>query len=632
MYENMRDSKIISVDIESYDPDLDKKMGPGVYRSVPLDFLNANGYILGVSIVDEHNNKGYYDLGHYDCSQELRTKNIAYLKEVLGTNAVKIGANLQYDLDWLENWAYIKVNGPLIDVQVAEALLDEAQRHYNLDFMGKKYFGEQGGKAKDKLDRFCYDNGFKGDVRKYLWKMPHYLVEEYAIQDVDLPFNIWKKQEPMLEEQGLTDLMRLECDLLRVLLKMRKTGVRLDPVLRDKSSAELTERVESTHSRLKEQVGFPFNFRSTKHLAFILDEYGIPYPFTKPSRTYPDGQPSVKRDYLIDISKGIVEGSDGELIVDSIRTKLGTDLADLRRADKVLNTFINGSLVKFITKGNLIHCSFYPMMTDNYGTKSGRFSSANPNLQQIPAPARDAYYGGLSRAPFIPFEGCLWGKLDYSQIEYRFMAHYARGEGADEVRQRYNEDPRTDYHKLIQDLTGLGRPEAKTLNFGVGFGMGATRMAKENHWPLDHCYNLLHIYHKNAPYIKSTMSAVGRKAVKSGFIRTFLNRRARLTDPGLDYTMYNRLVQGSAADLMKKAMYDIDQAGIFDVLAPHLTVHDELDLSVPRTKEGAEAFKETKHIMETCIELKVPIVADMELGTNWSNVEEVKNLSKELGI
>ena len=622
MYENYSQSKYLSIDIETYDPDL-LNMGPGVYRSTPLNFTDANGYILGVSLVDENGSKGYYNLGHYDCTPELRAKNLEYLTKVMLTKAVKIGANLIYDVDWLENWAMIKVNGFLIDVQVAEALLDETQRHYNLDFMGKKYFGEQGGKAKKQLEDFCYANGFKGDVRKYLWKMPFYMVEEYAIQDVDLPMAIWKIQKAKLIEEDMLDLMHLECDLLRVLLMMRKKGVRIDTVLRNKSTMELVDRVENVKYALEDQIGYEFNFNSTKQLAKILDTYQIPYPMTAPSKTHPNGQASVKREHLERLSKGQLDDYNGVRINDAVRMKLGEDLADIRRADKVLKTFLHGSLVTYITTGDLIHCSFHSMMTDKYGTKSGRFSSSNPNLQQIPAPSRDKYYGTLSRAPFIPLENCWWGKLDYSQIEYRFMAHYARGEGADEVRQKYNDDPTTDYHKFIQNLTGLERPEAKTVNFGVAFGMGAEKMARENQWTLDYCYSILNTYHSNAPFVKSTIRAVEQIAKRRGFIRTFLNRRARLVDPNKAYVMYNRLVQGSAADLMKKAMWEIYRAGIFDILTLHLTVHDELDVSVPKTKEGVDAFFEMKRIMETCISLKVPIVADAELGNNWADVKEV---------
>lgn len=620
MYENLKSSKILSIDCETYDPLLTKD-GPGVYRSIPLDFLNENGFMLGVSLADENGIKEYYNLGHYDCTPELRKNNIDYLRETLTCPHLVIGQNLLYDLDWIENWLMIPVAGKLVDVGIAEALLDENQGKYNLDFMGQKYFGPQGGKAKDDIQKFCDDNNLKGDPRKWLYKMPYYLVREYAIQDVDLPFNIWKIQEPKLIEEELDELMRLECDLMRVLLLMRKNGTPIDTTIRDKNTAELEKRVKDTHQKLIDQVGRYFNFNSTQQLAMILDQFDIPYPMTD------KGNPSITRDTLQRLAKEQLNGYDEEKITDPIKVQLGIDLSDLRRADKVMSTFVNGSLVHYLTADGLIHASFYNMRTDDFGTRSGRFSSANPNLQQIPSIGVDEYYGRLSREPFVPLPDHMWGKLDYSQIEYRFMAHFAIGKGAEEVRAQYNANPRTDYHQYIQDLTGLKRRYAKNLNFGIAYGMGARHMSEFFQWDLDYCYEILNIYHKAAPFIKSTIKTVEDVSKRRGYIKTFLKRRSRLLEAKKAYTMFCRLTQGSAADLMKKGMYETYKAGIFDVLVPHITVHDELDSSVPRTNEGAEAFMEAKNIMENCIKIKVPIIADMELGTNWANVKEVDDLA-----
>jgi DNA polymerase-1 len=626
MYENMQLSNVIVYDIETYDPDL-IKMGPGVFRSIPLDFKNPNGYILGYSVLDEYGNKGYYNLGHYDCTPELRQKNIKYLKEIMSNpDTILIGQNLIYDLDWTQNWLGIKVCGHLIDTMIAEALLDENQGYYNLDFMGNKYFKE--GKKKTIIDRFCEENGLKGDPRKWLYKMPHYMVEEYAIGDVDLPMRIWRVQESKLIEEDLLDLMHLECDLLQMLILMRKTGTRIDKKQRELNAYELQSRTEEIYFTLIDQLGHGFNYNSSPQVAKILDRFGIPYPLTEKKN------PSVKREHLQRLAKGQLEYETGEYtddgkpiiakITDPIKCKLGEDLSDIRRADKVLKTFLHGSLVRFITEGDLIHSSFYNTRREDYGTRSGRFSCANPNLQQIPSLGVDEYYGRLSRNPFIPFDNCWWGKLDYSQVEYRFMAHFARGPGSIEVRAQYNNNPRTDFHQYIMDLTGLKRRYAKNLNFGVAYGMGAAHMADFFQWDLDYCYNILNIYHNSAPFIKSTMRKVSDLSLRRGYIRTFLRRRSRLIDPDKAYTMFCRLIQGSAADLMKKGMYDTYKAGIFNILPPHLTVHDEIDVSIPKTKEAIEAFVEAKHIMESCLTLKVPIIADMEVGPNWADVKKLK--------
>lgn len=627
MYEDLTGSKFICLDTETKDTNL-LKMGTGVFRSTPRDFRNDEGYLLGVSIVNDKGVKGYYNLGHYDCTEETRQHNIRYLKEVLALPCLKIGQNIQYDLDWIENWLGIPVNGDLYDIGIAEALLDEHQGHYSMEFMGTKY--KVGHKAVDKTQAFCDDNNLKGDPRKWLWKMPYYMVEEYALQDVDLPVLIWRIQVKLLIEQNLMDLCNLECELIRVLLMMRRNGVKLDKQKRENASLTIKNRVSSLSSSLIADVGHKFNYNSSKHLAFVFDEFDIPYNMTKKNN------PSITRHDLERLKKGFLVDYDGNYIKDDMRMSIGDRLAEVRRAAKVLSTFIDGSYVKFLCRNDLIHCSFYNTKTEHEGTLSGtvsgRFSCADPNLQQIPSKSRDPFYGGLAREVFVPDPGCWWCKTDYAQIEYRFMAHFAVGPGAADVRATYAENPYTDYHQYIVDLTGLERSFAKNLNFGVAYGMGPKHMAEYFQWPLDYCYDMTNIYHKNAPYIKATSEKVGETAKRRGYIRTFLNRRSRLEEPKKAYKMFCLLMQGSAADLMKKAMYESYKAGVYDVMKLHLTVHDETDKSVPKTKEGIEAAYEEKHIMETCLKLRVPVIADLEMGDDWSNVHEVtkEDLMKEI--
>lgn len=626
-YPRIRGNKILSIDIETYDPEL-KDGGPGVYRSIPLDFRNAHGYILGVSIANEHGEKAYLNLGHYDCSESERQKNLQYLRDLFEATpetTLLLGQNLMYDLDWLINWAGLSIKGTIIDIMIAEALLDENQGRYTLDFMGTKYLNR--GKEKNEVQEYCDEFGYKGDPRKWLWKMPWYIVEGYALGDTDLPLLIWEIQEKLLLEQELIDLMHLECDLMWCLLLFRKTGVRIDPIARERNARMLEARAGNYIAEMQQLIGLKtFDFKKKNHLVFAFDQLGIPYPTTE------KGNPSITRDHLMAIAKGQYIMPDGQKFNDPIGIKFAADLSDLRRANTVRNNFLDGSLKKFAID-DIIHCSFYNTRTDNFGTRSGRFSSANPNLQQIPSTGVDAFYGKLARECFVPFEDHWWGKLDYSQIEYRFMAHFARGHGsADKIREAYNKNPNTDYHQYIVDLTGLKRRYAKNLNFGVAYGMGAKHMAEFFQWDLSYCYEILDIYHGNAPFIKSTIRRVEDISKRRGYIRTFLKRRSRLIDMNKAYTMFCRLIQGSAADMMKMGMHSIYKAGIFDVLAPHITVHDEIDVSIPQNKIGLEAFREMKHIMETCIDLKVPVVADMEIGVDWARLTEFKDPNKIFGL
>ena len=267
-----------------------------------------------------------------------------------------------------------------------------------------------------------------------------------------------------------------------------------------------------------------------------------------------------------------------------------------------------------------LHCNFNPLRSDEGGTVSGRFSSSNPNLQQVSA-KKEGNEGQIIRKIFIPEENQLWLKNDWSQIEYRLIAHYARGAGSDTIRNRYNNDPKTDYHDEMGQMTGLpDRKIVKTLNFGAAYGMGPKKMALTYGWTEEYAYNIYNMYHAKVPFVHITSNAVANTASTRGYIKTILGRKARLKSKDKSYVMFNRLIQGSAADLMKKAIADSYEAGVFNTLTPHLTVHDELDCSMPNTKEGREAAKELKLIMENCIKLKVPIISDAELGENWGTL------------
>ena len=542
-YPDLTKEKIIAFDIETYDPNL-KEMGPGVFRK--------DGKVLGISIATPNDFAEYYNLAHYDCTNDIRAKNLKYLKEVLEVNSKKVGTNIIYDIDWIENTLDIKVNGQLYDITIAEALIDENQGFYNLDFQAEKYLNSH--KIKNELDTFCESNALKGDVRKWIYKMPYKLIKKYAIGDVELPLKILKIQWKILSDQNLLDLFHMECDLLRVLLLMRKTGVKIDVDKRNKNTLQTQNIIKNIHGTLYEKYG-KFNYNSGKQIAKLLDLEGVEYSLTD------KGNPHIDEAYL-------------KMHLDN---KLINNIHDIRKADKMLNSFLLGSCVKFLTSNDLIHCSFYNTRNDLYGTRSGRLSSANPNLQQIPSPGVSTFWGTICREPFVPFDNCLWAKIDYSQIEYRFMAHFAVGPGSEEVRQTYNDNPETDYHQYIMDLTKLKRRFAKNLNFGVAYGMGAKHMAEFFNWTLTYAYEILNIYHSKAPFIKSTIKLVEKVAIRRGYIKTILKRRSRLLDKKKAYIMFCRLIQGSAADLLKKAMLDVYDAGILDVLKLHLTVHDELD-------------------------------------------------------
>lgn len=595
-YPNLSDSKIISFDIETYDPGLLKK-GPGVYR--------RDGNILGVALANEDGFSEYYNIAHPDCTTELKQKNIKYITNILKLPCQKIGTNILYDLDWLENWLGIKVNGNLHDIKTAECLIDENRKllgikfPYSLDELSKKYLGIT--KYKTDITKFCEKHNLKGDPRKWLWKMNSTIVAPYAKTDVINPLEIFRKQWSIMKKENLLYLYDIEMGLYRLLLLMRKVGVRVDKKHLNNSIVKLNKDLKEAEKKLYIEYG-KFNYRSSKQVAVIFDKLNIPYNYTL------KGNPNIDKDVL--------------QLLASKEIKIAQDLLNVKKISYILNTTLIKAFFHRVIKDR-IHCSFYPTSTDEYGTKSGRFSSANPNLQDV---AADKIYAPICRGVFIPEEGYDWIKADYSQIEYRFIAHYATGPKSDEIRRKYNEDPNTDYHKMIMEWTGLDRRKAKNLNFGTAYFMGVSTCAKKFWWTEQEAKEYLELYFATVPYIKTTRNHVVKVGKQRGYIKTILNRRARVTKQmklmGKEHSLFNRLIQGSAADEMKKGMHDAYKAGIFNVLIPHLTVHDELDFSKPRTKIGDEATIELKHIMENTIKLKVPIKVDMEIGPNWGQLED----------
>jgi len=624
-YPDLSDAKIISFDIETFDPRL-KDKGTGVYRN--------DGYILGVSVCSDTGFSEYYNLGHYYrkdtrlTEQKIiekfamnvktynyshygidlyeRRKNINYLKQLLGNDSAKLGANIKYDMDWLENWLGIKVNGKLLDVQIAEPLIDENQMRYNLDSLGHKYLDR--GKMKTEIDAFCERNGLKGDSRKWLYLMPYHMVRKYALEDVHVPMEVFEKQQKIMDEQGLNNIFDTEMRLYRLLLEMRKTGVRINEPQLANIKKKTVKKLDEAHEELNNITGrrIPINFNSGPEIGFILDKLGLDYPMTEKTR-----KPSIVKQWLLN----------------NLETHhVFKVINDCRKYYKLNSTFLESQIGNTIVDGR-IHCSFNQLKNDNYGTVSGRFSSSNPNLQFIPA--NDPDIGKSIRSLFIPEEDHSWIKADYSQIEVRIISHYAMGKGAEDIRNAFIESKNTDFHQWCADVSGLsesmgagGRKFAKRINFGIFYGMGLELLCKQLNMTKEEGTSFMKMYHGKLPFIKNTIHKVSNKALARGYVKTLLGRHRRFPDGQHTYKAFNSIVQGTAADIMKKAMVDTYEAGIYNVLSPHITVHDEMDISMPHTNEGVDATKEMKNIMETCLPLKVPTVADFEIGPNWGDLKD----------
>ena len=567
--------KLIGLDCETKDPNL-LSMGPGSIRK--------DGYVVGVSIATD-DKSWYFPIAHEGGGNLDKDKTVGWLREVLGNECIsKVGANLQYDLEWLRSDLQCTAKGPLYDIQLAEPLLDEdRQGGYSLENLSRWYLKE--GKEEGKLKQAAEAYGI--DAKSDLWRLHSKHVGPYAEMDAQLPVHIFNQQSIRLKQHNLWDIFELESNLIPVVLDMRFLGVRVDiERAYELSKQMLVEETKLLHL-VKKLAGFEFNPWSSKSIAKAFNQLDINYPLTE------KGNPSITRVWL-----------------DNHTNPLCKTLVQYRTTSKIRRDFVQGVILDQNIDGR-IHAQFHQLRKDLYGTRSGRFSSSHPNLQQIPA--RDLHYGPLIRSLFIPDKKCKWGKFDYSQQEPRLTVHY--GElcgltGAEAAGDIYRESPDADFHKIVADMTGLPRRDAKTINLGLAYGMGKIRLASELQSTISQAERMLEKYHEKMPFIRQLANKCHDKSMKLGEIVTICGRKRRL-DNKSHHKALNSLIQGSAADMTKKAMLECHKEG----WTPHLQVHDELCFSLNNPKNEAPRIKE---IMETTVKLSIPVLVDCDIGNNWA--------------
>lgn len=599
-FPNLSGAKVLSLDTETKDPELIER-GPGGVRGA--------GHLIGASLATE-DASWYFPIRHeYAPQQGLNLdpqKVLAWLKEVLVVPRLLVGANLMYDLEWLRAEGVTAPGSRFFDIQYAEPLLDEEARSYSLETIANKHFKE--GKETPLLYQWCADS-FGGPATAKqaanFWRAPPSLVGPYAETDARLPMRIRQIQQARLAEEGLSDLCDLECRLIPLLLDMRFLGVKIDVAKAEQLALHL--RQQAAHFQAK----IPgVDVWSNASLAQMFDREKIEYLRTEA------GNPSFTKEWLTSCTHPIAQV-----------------VSNIRLFEKAANPFIESYLLNSHHQGR-VHCMFHPLRSDDFGTVTGRLSSSNPNLQNIPS--RNKELAPLLRGLFIPEEGCRWRRADHSQIEYRLLVHYAVGRGAEAMRERYRLDPDTDYHDLtiamVQEGTGitLDRRPAKNLNFGLVYGMGKEKLTRSLGVSPDVGAQLYEAYFEALPAVRETLQSAQRLAARRGYIKTILGRRRRFNRLETDqfgveqrshtHKALNACLQGGAADIIKKGMVDCFEAGVFEVTGvPHLTVHDELDFSDENTAATEQAFKETKHILETCVSLQVPLEVKMDVGATWGD-------------
>lgn len=636
----------ISLDFETHDPNIGEK-GPGCRR--------GDGYIVGAAIAawdkaGQLMHHEYYPTRHRVGPNCDESKVIQYLRDSLNFfEGELVGANVvQYDGDWAQTYDIRPRFAKWVDVQWAEALIDETSLSYKLENLSQKYLGY--GKTTDRLKELYGGTNY---IKRFREVHPGY-ARDYGLGDTLNPYLVWQQQKKELERLGMTKLFDIESRLAPFLLYLREQGVRISRERAESFNKRLEDSRAAKLAQCTQLSGVHFdleNFGKNSTIVRALDALGIEYPRTKPTERAPKGNPSIKDKWL-----------------ERLEHPFGKALAGANKYDKAKETFIDGYVLDYAI-GDRVYGEFHPLRRADdegeRGTVSGRFSGSHPNLQNIPA--RDEEIGPLCRSMFIPEEGAKWWALDYSQIEYRMLVHFAvarKCKGAELAQAMYAKNPDTDFHQAVAELTGLKRKDAKNLNFGLVYGMGVPKLADslglldEDGKPKQEALDIMETYHGKAPFIKDLYNKCGKDANDDGQVRTLLNRRSqfelyepRYTPKGPDGKMQhmaslpyyqaleaygfdikrshthkalNRLLQGSAADVMKVAMVTAWEAGVFTSTKDFtcsLTVHDELDGSIFPTKRGDEAYRELQHIMRTCVPCNVPILVGAGIGEDWSEAK-----------
>jgi DNA polymerase I-like protein with 3'-5' exonuclease and polymerase domains len=603
---SLQDQGLISIDVETCDPEL-KQHGSGAHRGA---------FVCGIALATEAGFNMYYPIAHEAGGNLPAEPVLAWLRAELSRPGPKVGANLLYDLGFLSA-AGIDVAGPFWDIQNAEPLLNGHLFSFSLDSLAKSYLKQS--KADTPMDAWLVEKFGKRNPRNHIWRAPPALVAPYAIGDVVMPIEIFKRQRPLLEAQGLWPLFELESALIPMLVAMRRRGIRVDVGGAERLLLELTDRQHALEDKVWCDTGIKPEVWKARNVAAIFDKLGIAY-----SRTEKAGLPQINKAMLAACAHPVAR-----------------DILEIRRLDKLRGTFLQGSILDAHHEGR-VYTQFNQLRSDGGGTVSGRFSSSKPNLQFV---TKHSDEGRRIRGLFLADEGQRFYSMDYSQIEYRLIAHDAATlllPGADRVVEAYRTAPDTDYHQAVADMTGIPRARAKAINFGVAYGMGVAALCRQLGVDQEEGERLIHLYHSRAPFIRPLAQGLSRQAERSGEIRTLLNRRRRFPwtfrKDGKDVFVYgnrppyarrafvhgalNARIQGSAADILKKAMVDIWNSGVCYVIGvPQLTVHDELCGSFPDTPAGREAVEHVRQLMENTVELAVPLKVETGIGASWGDAK-----------
>lgn len=551
--------------------------------------------LVGLSFSVEENKAFYVPL---PANREKALKYVRIFKPLYeNDNILKIGQNIKYDYEVLNNYG-VTLQGKMFDTMIAHYLI-QPELHHNMDYMAETLLGYQTIHIEELI-------GPKGKKQKNMRDLSPTDICEYAAEDADITLRLKHLLEPRLKELGLEELFwNIEMPLVRVLADMELNGVCLDTEALQETSRIFTDRMKQYEQEIYKEAGETFNIGSPKQVGDIL--FGKLQIMDKPKKTK-TGQ------YVT-----------SEEVLQSLEAKhpVVRNILNYRGMKKLLSTYID-ALPKLINpRTGHIHTSF-----NQAQTATGRLSSSDPNLQNIPVRTDD---GKEIRKCFIPEDGCLFFSADYSQIELRIMAHLSGDENMMEAFREGHDIHRTTaakiWHEDIDKVTDAQRKKAKQANFGIIYGITTYGLAQRMGIPNGEARELIQDYFHTFPKVKAYMEQAKETARAKGYAETLFHRRRYLPDINsrnatvrgfAERNAINAPIQGTEADIIKVAMVRIwkrfKEEGIRSKMI--LQVHDELNFSVyPEEREQVERIVIEE--MQNACQLNVPLTADAGWGSNW---------------
>jgi DNA polymerase I-like protein with 3'-5' exonuclease and polymerase domains len=633
-FPDLRRYSHIAIDLETKDPGLTKR-GSGA--------LINDGAIVGVAVA-VNGWSGYFPFGHEQGNFFEERNVMDWVKEICALPSTKIFHNAMYDVCWLRAYG-IKINGPIIDTMVMASLIDENRFSYSLNSVSYDYLKE----VKDESALKAAADKAGVDPKAEMYKLPAMYVGAYAEKDAELALRLFNLLSETIKTEDLSEIFKLETDLFPCLIDMKIKGVRVDIEKAHQTKEKLLGQETALLQEIKKETQIDTQIWAARSIAKVFEKLKLPY-----ERTAKTQAPSFTKNFLSTHKHPLVQ-----------------KIAKAREINKAHTTFID-TIIKYEYRGR-IHADINPIRGSGGGTVTGRFSYSNPNLQQVPA--RNKELGPMIRSLFLPERNHTWGCFDYSQQEPRLVVHYAassnsicKDESVVEIVEKFK-DESVDFHQTVADMANIERTQAKTINLGLFYGMGKAKLQAELGLNTrQEAEDLFDKYHESVPFVKDLMDKTSKTASQDGYIRTLLRRRcnfpkwevnefrrgklsvtgtrieteARFIEnykekyPQVDeekinlirknlssedqnlikraftYKALNKLIQGSAADMTKKAMLDLYKEGI----VPHIQIHDELDISV----QSKEQVNKIIDIMENAVKLKVPNKVDYESGENWGDI------------